>query len=350
MRDDIPLEALLETHRVYTSVTSWYDGEQISDGIPFDSGDIEATQGLSRLGLSVPSQYAPKSWKDPLGTFGQRLNVTQTIVASSGEHTVNLGWFLVQAWDHVFPNVEVEGLSLEQLLEDYRLDQAYQAPAGSTFKSSLRALTAGLLPLDTSAMTDRTLPTFDVVEEDRVQAITKLRTEWPADIRVDNDGVLVATPERTVGAPVRSFRHGEHDAYVDLGSRSLRDEVYNSVVARGTKDDGTPVQAIAVDKNPASPTYFYGPYGRRNRFYESEYIKTVAQAKSTAEKKLKEELRRSALVVVTAPPDPRLEIGDTIEVVGPAGEPVVGLLLTLSLPLTASQGTATYEVEVPGSW
>lgn len=352
MLDDVPGWVLHETHSVRTYVTAEYDGETTLDDLPLDSGVLEATADANvpgRLDLSVPSQYAPRSWRDPLNIFGQRLSVRQVLAIGNQEWTVNLGVFRIQGYEHQPPAVAVEALSLEQIIADYRFDSPYQRPGGATYASTLAALCSGLLPVDTSAMTDKALPSSLTTdwEEDRLAAVRALQTNWPCDLRVDPDGVLVATPERTVQAePHVTWTHGQADAYVALGGSGLRDDIYNAVVARGEKADGTPVQATEVDRNPASPTYFYGPYGRRQRFYESPLITTTAQAVTAARTVLRREKRRSSVVVVTAPPDPRVEMLDTARVTTDTGDTYTGLVTSISLPLTPLEGAATYEVAV----
>ena len=282
MRDDIPGWVLTESHHVSVLVQATYDGEHLAD-VDVDAATLDWTADTpvpGRLDLTCPSMWQPATPTDPLAVFGQRLTVLYTVGVGGQEWSVPLGQFRVQGWDHATPAVTVEALSLEQLILDYRFDSPYQRPSGATFASTLRGLCAGLLPVDTTAMTDRALPgslTTDW-EEDRMAAVRSLAAAWPADLRVDPDGVLVATPERVVqSSPHVSWVHGQANAYVSLGGGALRDEVYNAVVARGEKADGSPVQATAVDNNPASPTYFYGPYGRRQRFYESPLITTQAQ-------------------------------------------------------------------------
>lgn len=351
MRDDVPDWVLRESHSVRTYVTAEYDGETTLDDVPLDAGVLEVTADANipgRLDLSLPSEYAPRVWHDPINIFGQRLSVRQVLSIGSQEWTVPLGVYRIQGYDHQPPSVAVEALSLEQIIADYRFDAPYQRPSNATFASTLRALCSGLLPVDTSAMTDRALPASLTTdwEEDRLSAVRSLQTNWPCDLRVDSDGVLVASPERTVTSPDVTWTHGQSDAYVSLGGSGLRDDIYNAVVARGEKADGTPVQATAVDSNPGSPTYYYGPYGRRQRFYESPLITTVDQAKRAAGTVLNREKRRSTIVVVNAPPDPRVEMLDTAQVTTDTGQTYVGLVSSIELPLTPQEGAAVYQVAV----
>lgn len=334
-------------------MSAWRDGEQLAEQVPLDSGQIDWTadgQIPGRLDLTVPSPWAPRAVTDALAVYGQRLLVQQTITLADGETAaVTLGWWLVQGWQHAPPAVAVEGLSLEQLIADYRFTSPYRRPSGATFAGELRAMLSGVLPVDASAVADRGLPaslTQDW-EEDRLAAVRALGSNWPVDLRVDDDGVLVATDQRQVVDPAHvTWRHGTADAYVTIGGGGLRDDMFNAVVARGEKPNGTPVQATVVDNDPNSPTHYYGPFGRRPRFYESPLIATKDQARATARTMLRRELRRTATVTVEAPPDPRVELLDTATVVDELGVARTGLVTRISLPLTVNDGAAQYEIGV----
>lgn len=352
MRDDVPAWVIHETHSVRTFVDAVRDGETIAEDIPLDAGTLEVTADANvpgRLSLSFPSLWAPTKATDPLAVYGQRLTIRQVLKAGAEEWTVDLGQYLIQAWDHEQPSVDVEALSLEQRIADYRFSTPYRRPGGATFAGQLGAICKGVLPVDTSAMTNRSLPASvtEDWEEDRLGAVRAIQTNWPCDLRVDEDGVLVATPERTVAStPDVEWTHGEANAYVSTGGNGLRDEMFNAVVARGENANGSPVQASAVDDDPSSPTYFYGPFGRRQRFYASPLITTRDEARAAARTVLKRELRRSAQVTVTAPPDPRIEMLDTARVTLDDGQTFTGLVTDISLPLTPLEGAATYTIGI----
>lgn len=351
MRDEVSWDVIRHGHRVGVRVESWLGDELLDDDLRVDDGSLDFTYGANvpgRLEISFPYDYLPSDYKSPLAAYGQRLNVTRLMANESGEYAINLGWYLIQGWDAEWPVVSVEAVSLEQLIADYRFEQAFQIAKNGSLIAGLGSICAGTIPVQfDSYISDANASTEMTWEESRMDAIRDIARALGADVRVDDDGILTVTPERKVESIAhRSFVHGEESAYVSIGTEAMRDEAYNAVIARGTKDDGTPVQGIAVDDDPTSPTYYYGPYGRRNRFYESQLIKTVAQAKSSAASILKQELYRSGTVKVKAPPDPRLEVGDTIEVTDESGFTVKGILLQMSLPLLAQGGESEYIVGI----
>jgi hypothetical protein len=96
----------------------------------------------------------------------------------------------------------------------------------------------------------------------------------------------------------------------------------NVVVARGEPQDGTPpVQAVALDTDPSSPTYAgtgpgTSPYGRVTYFYASPLLLTIPQAQSAANTILAENVGAGASYTLNVPYDPTISAGDVISVRG----------------------------------
>ena len=349
MRDTVPEWVLSDSHTARTTISAWRGGELLAEDVPIDSGAMSGDASSSvpwRTTLRTTPDLMPRAVTDPLSVYGQRLSIQQTISAGGQSWTVNLGWALVQAVSARDTGVDVEALSLDQLILDYRFESPYVRAPSAMYSGVLRDLARGVLPVSVVGLTDRAVGSTLTQnwDEDRMSALRGLATNWPADIRVDDTGVLLATPEREVGDPVRAWVHGEASAYVTIGTDAIRDEIYNAVVARGEDANGNPVQATAVDNVTSSPTYYYGPFGRRPRFYESPLITTKTQALASAASVLRRELRRTRQITVQAPPDPRLELLDTVAVTDDTGTITVGLLTGIDLPLTAQDGAATYTV------
>jgi Domain of unknown function (DUF5047) len=98
----------------------------------------------------------------------------------------------------------------------------------------------------------------------------------------------------------------------------------NVVVARGEAQDGTaPVQAVAVDSDPSSPTYAgtgpgTSPYGRVTEFFSSPLLKTVGQAQSAADTILAQNVGAGATYTLIRPYDPAITAGDVVTLDGAA--------------------------------
>jgi len=98
----------------------------------------------------------------------------------------------------------------------------------------------------------------------------------------------------------------------------------NVVVARGEpQDDQEPVQAVAMDSDPSSPTYAgtgpgTSPYGRVTRFYSSPLIETQGQAQSAANTILAGLVGAGATYTLVRPYDPTIDAGDVVSHLGSA--------------------------------
>jgi hypothetical protein len=96
----------------------------------------------------------------------------------------------------------------------------------------------------------------------------------------------------------------------------------NVIVARGEAQDGTaPVQAVAIDSDPSSPTYAgtgpgTSPYGRVTEFFSSPLLKTVGQAQSAADTILAQNVGAGATYTLVRPYDPTISAGDVVALGG----------------------------------
>jgi hypothetical protein len=98
----------------------------------------------------------------------------------------------------------------------------------------------------------------------------------------------------------------------------------NIIVARGEPQDGSaPVQAVAIDDDPSSPTYAgtgpgTSPYGRVTEFFASPLLETVAQAQAAANTILARNIGAGATYTLTRPYDPTISAGDVVSLEGSA--------------------------------
>lgn len=109
----------------------------------------------------------------------------------------------------------------------------------------------------------------------------------------------------------------------------------NVIVARGESQDpgATPVQAVALDDDPGSPTYAgtgpgTSPYGRVTRFFASPLIETLAQAQSAADTILSQYIGQGATYELVRPYDPTIDAGDAVN---PRGDALAVDAITLNL-------------------
>jgi hypothetical protein len=153
----------------------------------------------------------------------------------------------------------------------------------------------------------------------------------------DHRGVLTIKAIPDPSDPVWEVMAGRGGALLKLSRRLTREGVYNAVVATGEGGDTLdPARGIAIDANPASPTYFYGRFGRVPRFMTSPFIATDAQAFTAAQSELRKYLGLPYDVSLAAVPNPALEPNDPILTLANVREARrTHIIDTLTIPLTA---------------
>jgi hypothetical protein len=95
----------------------------------------------------------------------------------------------------------------------------------------------------------------------------------------------------------------------------------NVIVVRGEPPDVEPVQAVALDDDPSSPTYAgespgSSAYGRVTRFYSSPLIYTEAQAQQVAQQLLQNSIGGGASRTATRAYDPTIDPLDVYAING----------------------------------
>jgi hypothetical protein len=113
------------------------------------------------------------------------------------------------------------------------------------------------------------------------------------------------------------------------------DRVNNGILAIGenTADNVLPVSYLAVDNDPSSPTYWYGPFGRRPGFYSSSTLISLAACTQAANLQLAKAKAPNASGDISSLPNPALEPGDVVRVTHPDGTRELHQIASFSVPL-----------------
>lgn len=184
-----------------------------------------------------------------------------------------------------------------------------------------------------SASGDETLGRQITVEESRYEGLRDVADGLGQIIYFDGRGVLrfADVPEATT--PVWWVNAGPRGVMVNARRTWTRIGVYNAVVARGEGlDDIPPVQAVAYDAAPTSPTRWGGPFGMIPRFYSSPFLTTVDGARAAAASLLRRTLGAPYTVSLDAIPNPAIRPYDPIGVVYDDGTREFHLLEKCSVP------------------
>lgn len=263
---------------------------------------------------------------DLLTPFGTRLAVELGLELLDGSvSTVPYGTFEVSsAKTTETPDSRVTDVSIIDVsnrVERYRFETPLVIAAGTDLATMINTVVTnrtGINPGVTA--TGRTLGAA------RTFGLDVSKAPWSEVLDVLDSFGLTAWYDRTGQIMLGNLVPDAASAYpLDaLTSRSADYDTMppNVIVARGESTEGTdPVQAVAVDDDPSSPTYAgtgpgTSPYGRKTEFYSSPLITTLAQAQSAAATILAQNIGAGATYQLTRPFDPTVTAGDVVSFQG----------------------------------
>jgi hypothetical protein len=219
--------------------------------------------------------------------------------------------------------VDVGLIDISDQVERYRFETALTVPAGTDLADMINTVVTNRTGRNPGvSATGRALGAA------RVFGLDTGTGPWSEILDVLDSFGLTAWYDRVGQIEVGSLIPDADTAY-PLDSLTSLSADYdtrppNVVVARGEAQDGTPpVQAVAIDSDPSSPTYAgtgpgTSPYGRSTMFYASPLLLTVAQAQAAANTLLAQNAGAGATYTLVRPYDPTITAGDVVTLEGNA--------------------------------
>jgi len=364
--------AVCSSHRIVVRADVWYGGRLAISDVPVTAGTVTIDDDADiRATGNVTIADATGAWVPVIGQeatritpWGSELNIRYGVVLPNGvTEYVSLGWFRVQTvksdeswrigpaggWMSGGAKLELELVDRMAVIDDARFLTLEQPAAGAKCLTEIRRLCSGLVPqAKWPIITDPSVPSDITYDDNRMAAIKTLAGAAGVKVFMDRDGYLNIRQLAAVGSTGDiTFTGASDGALLSIGEEYNRDGIYNAVVARGSTDtDQAPVQGIAYDTDPTSPTRWNGPYRRVPAFYASPLITTTAQANAAATSRLATYLKaRQQDIRIEVVPNPALDPGLTTVTIVTPRRTVTGRLRTLTIPLTAD-GPATATVNV----
>lgn len=206
-------------------------------------------------------------------------------------------------------------------VDRYRFETPLTVAAGTDLATMINTVVTNRIGVNPSVTPiGRTLGTA------RTFGLDSSTAPWAELLDVLSSFGLTAWYDRTGAIMIGTLVPDASSAYpLDaMTSRSVDYDTQppNVIVARGEPNDGTPpVQAVAIDSDPSSPTYAgtgpgTSPYGRKTEFFSSPLITTVAQAQQAADTILAQNIGAGATYQLTRPFDPTVTAGDVVSFTG----------------------------------
>jgi hypothetical protein len=329
------LAAVTRSHTLATRVDVLQNGSTIVAGLSVTDGSVTIdrtadVRGRCSIVVADPA-LVPSDATDLLTPYGNELRVwrgvrfasTSTAIGASRDEMVSLGVFRIQSFTVDDPGraIKIEGFDRSQAIREAAFEDVYIVPAGTLYTSAIQSLISAVLPATQfnffDAEASAPLLVFDDVGEGgRWSAATSMAASLGCELYFDGDGSCVLRPDTSaIAASVLTVTDGV-DGVIVAGSKGwARDGMYNAVVATSSNPTGAlSARGFAYDSDPNSPTYYFGPFGKKIRHYASPFIATQAQAESAALSILQQSLGASQALKFTIAPNPALEPGDVITV------------------------------------
>lgn len=342
--------AIVESHAVVVAADCLLAGSLVAEGLALTSGSVvldRTAQIRGRLSATlVEPLRLPGSSLDTLGPGGYELAIRRGIrYADGSEEFMPLGVYPIQQAtlsDRLVTSVSA--MDRAQTVADARLEADYVIAAGTNYATAIAALLLDGVPWLTLAFPSTTYTTPALTfpaQTDRWKAAQDMAKSIGCELHFDGLGrcVMSVEPDPNTTQPVWAIAEGPRGTLTAATFDRDRASAYNRVIAYSVNPGGAAVyRGVATDSTPSSPTYYFGPFGRKPRFFASEFIGSDAQALSAAQSILNANLGVARGVSLDAVPNPALEPGDAITVTRAAMGVVdeVHLIDALSIDLSAS--------------
>jgi len=291
------------------------DGSVVLDG----AADVRSALDLTTDGTGL----WPDQASDLFAPYGNEIFIRRGIEYGNGTiEWCSLGYFRIQTPEQDEPvdgPIRITGMDRMQAIIDGRLIAPIQFTAATTYGTVVSQLITAVYPSATIQWDDATDATAVgralIAEETRFEFLDDLIASVGKIWYWDHRGILVITAPPSTTTPVWEVNAGQDGVLVSSSRKLSREGVFNAVVASGeATDTATPARAVAIDNNPASPTYYYGRFGPVPRYYTSPFLTTDAQALSAAQSLLQQNLGLPYNVEFKSSPNPALEPYDPVQI------------------------------------
>jgi hypothetical protein len=308
------------------------------------TGDVRLDSGADVRGSvdATVKEPFPRAHENILTPYGNELFVERGIDYGDGvREWVSLGYFRIddiQQREVPEGTLRISGRDRMATVIDSKLTTPRQYVPGTTFRSVFDDLIGELFPgVEITAdfsLDDTIFTTPHVAEDDRYSFLLDLVAAYGKVFYFDHRGHLTIRTPPTPRLPVWVVHSGERGTLLSASRSITRDGVFNVIVARGEAvGEAEPVWGQAYDNDPSSPTYYFGPFGRVPRFYDSSFLRTPEQCVVAARTQLALTLGLPYTLDFDMVPNPALEPLDPVLFRYPDGRGEVHILDQITIPL-----------------
>lgn len=364
--------AVRTSHRVHVHTEVWHAGAWTPINIQSGSVTVNLSSATARsLSLTLaPGDISPDGTRIDfanLNIYSSFIRVYRGVVYPDNVvERVPLGTFVVDSVKLAHGNdgesIEVSGSDLYTLVERANLINPWTLRLASgptrTYANAIRTvIQSALEPQRFSFLQGSAVPVTSTVTEKNdnfpaAYTIERSRTDFIKSslkaIRAigyfdgNNTYVIRDNPEVIVPQSVSwEATTGDTGVLLSVSLDFSREEVYNVVKAStGSSSDNTKetiYTSTAVDNDPASPTYWKGPFGYAVKHISNSAWNTQALVDYAARAELRDSLKLSKKVDMSFIPNPALEPGDRIRVYFTRGASETFLVTSMTYPLNVTE-------------
>jgi hypothetical protein len=336
-------------------LTSFQDGaDPVGATIPVLGGDVQfdataavfASLQLITAGVDedeTGESRFPRLVTDLLAPYGNEIWARRGVDVGDAVLWSPLGYFRIDSAEQAdapYGELSLSGQDRMAGLIDARLVTTRSFAPNTSVASVFAVMVGEVYPQATIVFDDDTgfadIDRRVMFEEDRYAPLAELAQAFGKIMYWDGEGVLRIESAPDESVPLWEVKAGTDGVLVSAGRRVNREGVFNGVVARGEGgDQQDPVFAAAVDIGPNSPTRWGGRFGKVPRFYASPFIKTEAQALSTARAMLRRRLGAPHSADFGTVANPALRPWHPIRVTQRDGNREIHVVQSVTIPLNA---------------
>jgi hypothetical protein len=275
-------DAVRQGHDV-TTLVEVFPGVLAQSGAPLaeletvtaGSATIDASATIRArcdLTLGLDGQFSRAELEELLAPLGNEIRLCRGIRYSDGdEEFVSLGRLRVEEHDSSTSDETIKFTAYDRakIIEDDTFPADGSIADGTQATDAILDLVRATIPNLSYRFieTDAPLPLLDYGEGDNRWAMAQgIATSIGGELYFDAlaELVLQPIPSTTSQSPRYELTDGEDGVLISADKRRTREGTANRIVVVGTNpnNDGAPPRAEAIDNDPNSPTYFYGPFGK----------------------------------------------------------------------------------------
>lgn len=361
------LGMLAGSHKPLVTADAWWNGRCVKRSLPIADGSVTVTAGQAiRSTLSLDLRDAggvltPRA-DGVLSPYGGEINIRAGMQRGPVRDLCSLGWFVIEdvGTDEMWrvrkgkEGVEVRvsqgathslsGSDRAVRIQDNQFASRTQ-PAQPTVLLEIARILQGIVPWKPPAWADKALAAGAVTyEDDRLKALTDLADLLDADPIANADGAITLVRKVPPLVSVWTIPRGEGGVLASMDRKLSRTGMHNAVIARSISFDGSPLQGVDYESNPA--LRWGGPFGRVPLFIDAPLAGTQAEVNRAAAVALQAEQRsRWQEITVTCVANYALEVGDVITLPGPRSGSITGQVTAATYPLKPGRMSITMTVD-----